>query len=186
MIQPSTLLLEQFAKKNLQNSSNHIISSTSTSSSLNTSSFIPSSTIPSSSSSVPKEEIDSTVSTLHRSDNQMTSSPLSTTTTSRTVDGMEEDEDDEIDWNVIQHCSVYLPITSFSSSHQIIVRILPQESFCLSTRDRVPFMLFVETLILENSVGNLLNNVENQIQNQFKIPTSKFETALSKILQLNR
>jgi len=213
MIQPSTLLLEQFSKKHLQIiqqqiqfppslSSPSSIPSSLTSpllsssplrstmtSSLTSLSIPPSpakakrlsvltSSIPSSSSSVPKEEIEQ---------NQQIRYDHSTTSPSMMMEGiMEEDEDDEIDWNVIQHCSVYLPITSFSSSHQIIVRILPQESFCLNTRDRVPFMLFVETLCLENSVGNLLNNVENQIQNQFKIPTSRFEIALSKILQLNR
>jgi len=50
---------------------------------------------------------------------------------------------------------VHIPIQGCNQPHRRIVRILPQESFCLSSRDRVPFMLFVEIIEMDliNSVG---------------------------------
>lgn len=41
---------------------------------------------------------------------------------------------------------LYLPTSNISYAHRRLVRIIPQECFCLNSRDRVPFMLFVETI----------------------------------------
>lgn len=41
---------------------------------------------------------------------------------------------------------LYLPTSLSIDTHYRVVRILPEESFCLSSKDRVPFMLFIETI----------------------------------------
>eukprot|EP01114_Cavostelium_apophysatum_P015173 TRINITY_DN4081_c0_g1_i3.p1 TRINITY_DN4081_c0_g1~~TRINITY_DN4081_c0_g1_i3.p1 ORF type:complete len:746 (+),score=197.65 TRINITY_DN4081_c0_g1_i3:183-2420(+) len=43
---------------------------------------------------------------------------------------------------------LYLPNSLRKDAHYRVVRILPDESQCMSSKDRVPFMLFVETLMM--------------------------------------
>eukprot|EP01097_Dermamoeba_algensis_P002290 TRINITY_DN1913_c0_g2_i1.p1 TRINITY_DN1913_c0_g2~~TRINITY_DN1913_c0_g2_i1.p1 ORF type:complete len:920 (+),score=215.47 TRINITY_DN1913_c0_g2_i1:40-2760(+) len=75
---------------------------------------------------------------------------------------------------------MYLPIFPSSSPHHCIVRIPPEESVVLNSRDRVPYMLVIEAITNPNKCADIdIHHITSAYDNIMQTASLSFPSSLS-------